>query len=275
MTFSPIAAPTTPLIVLLQRAFEDKQPSVLGVICGAEWETPAFELVEVCGFSRQEDPSQFVSSDFRHIMDRIRVHLEGNVTRAGSLSWQDFANVFGDVPPGEGRVAVYRALEIWYRTIYIRHSYEESKWRDMYADKSRLTKQQELGFFENMRTADGGRWRDLFISRNMGLVGWAMKFYTGKLDGGDYNNSWGDDRKLEREFLLAAGRKGLELAVDKVKSTEGPLLQGESRWALNNRFSTMAVRWIKGEITAAFKRSKSELRAKPRLQAYNSRHVRR
>lgn len=195
-----------------------------------------------------------LSSDFLLIMDHIRLHMEAKVVQAGSLvpldfEWRDFADIFDDVPQGEARLAVFRSLNIWYRTIYVRKLHSEKQWREFYEDDTKLTRLQEVSFFENMRSgsAYSARWRDLFLHRNEALVGWAVKFYSGKFDGMIDWDRRNQELPTERELLLSAGYKGLEKAVDHFDPSRG------------FKFSTPAVLWIKGEITKVFKKSKAQL----------------
>ncbi|SRR5579871_5320762 len=191
-----------------------------------------------------------LSSEFLLAMDRIRLHLETKVRQAGYLgpldfTYNDFADVFNNVPRGESRFAVFRALNIWYKAIYIRHLYWENTWRDLYDDKSNLTREQEAAFFANIRNGeDGARWRHCFIQRNKPLVGRLAGRYIAMLNTNGLSHR--DDIRHEKyesdkADLLQAGYDELEKAVDRFDLTLG--------W----KFSTHAWKWIRGGFTGWFK----------------------
>jgi RNA polymerase sigma factor (sigma-70 family) len=196
-------------------------------------------------------PTAPLSTDFLLTMDKIRVHLETKVRCAGyagplDFALNDFLNVFDGVQVGEGRIAVFNAVKIWYRTAYLKQLHRERMWRDLYEDETPLSRQQEAAFFENMRSSpDGGRWRDLFLHRNGGLVGQLVYSFLRQKDHVLFDE---DLRDGERAVLLSAGRRGLEKAVDKFKPE------------LGYKFSTHAWLWIKGELTALFRRKAAEER---------------
>lgn len=201
-----------------------------------------------------------MSQEFICIMDRIRLHIEATVKQAvlyGPLDFtlddfrftldftlDDFRDLFIVVPLGEGRLALYRLLPIWYSTVYISHLYWEKQWREFYEDTTLLTTKQEAVFFEQMRSPDlyvAARWRHLFIHRNMGLVGSQIKLYEHVLHHLENWKRKQQDLPTRWEMLQAAGLKGLEKAIDRFDPSRG--------W----RFSTFAYKHIKGAITGLFK----------------------
>lgn len=226
--------------------------------------SPTYGHVPLCA-----NPSTSLSPAFLHVMDQIRMHLERKVRGAGWLgpldfTWADFADLFSDLPIGEGRLAVFRSLNIWYRTIYVEHRYWENSLRNLYEDNTPLTRQQEASFFEIMRNGSpyvAARYRELFLRRNEGLVGQVVNRYMGmgflRLDLSfeeGRSSPHIEGSKHERELLFSAGYEGLRKAVDRFKPE------------LGNKFSTYAVPWIVGEITALFKEAKAEMLDRLRFQ---------
>lgn len=206
-----------------------------------------------------------LSANFVRIMDAIRLHMEKKVRNAGWLGpldfeCRDFEDLFDHLPTGDTRLAVFHAVRQWHRTIYVQQQVAEHFWRELYDDENPLTRQEELMFFEQMRSgsANAARWRYVFIHRNQRLVGYIVKQYVDKYtdliqlglpywedDKGKQHDGSGsfyhEERKMARQELFAAGMQGLEKAVDKFKPE------------LGLKFSTYAVPWIRGEMTALFK----------------------
>jgi RNA polymerase sigma factor (sigma-70 family) len=181
-------------------------------------------------------------------MDQLRVYLESEVRNAGykgplDFTWQDFADRFLDVVSPEERRAALDALTEWYRTVYVRHLYTEQFWREQYEEEKPLTKEQEVAIFNAMRdgSADAARWRDLFLYRNKALVMWVVKSFSGSLGVGKDWDKINQELPTEKDILMKVGMVGLEKAVERFDPSRG------------HSFSTYAVWWIRGEITALFK----------------------
>ena len=243
---------TTPINGVAPFIFEPigfHTPSRLGSIVSTAMTAPAPKIyLEEFEAKPVVDNSTPLSPEFVRIMGRILLHLNNKVITAGQRgpldwSWADFADLFDAVPVGEPRITLFKMLNAWYRTIYIRQGYWETIWRDMYEDDARLSKQEEFQFFTNMRYGSSAynneRWRALFAHRNGGLVGKLAVSYIAIGLCTNYDTQ--GNREEERAALLAAGRKGLNRAIDKFAPSRG------------FRFSTYACWWIKGEMTALFK----------------------
>jgi RNA polymerase sigma factor (sigma-70 family) len=234
---------------LIQLSCETTHSPILGSVLSRSIVQP-YDFSEVEGFDAIPIQRIFTALPpaLLRTMGRILLHLETTVIRAGhrgplDFALNDFLDLFTDVPLGEGRIVVFRAVNIWYRTIYLQHLYWEKQWRDLYEDDTPLTKQQEAIFFQSMRTGSSiysrERWRLLFSHRNEPLVSHIAKWYVGRRLCTKYDHR--GNREEEWGALLEAGRRGKNKAIDKFDPSRG------------YKFSTYAWPWIKGEMTALFK----------------------